>query len=322
MNKKIKPEKIVLPIHFEDRPGSEFERLCFAYICNIKTWISIDWYGQLGSDQGRDIWAVAGDDYGEAETYCYQCANHRSLKFNKAKEDIDKVTAGPSEIPDNFILITGGKVSADMKERVTIYAKSKGIKSAEVWTGIEFEEKLRRDTPSLIRRFFEGEVFPESPSDLKAFSVEVAAITDQEILSLFAQCFDRPAFRTPFKGESSVPAFKQAITDTIEVLNTGIHRLRDGTVIRRIPSRHNIQGKEAKQILSRIIGKLIGLRSRFDQFISTKEIKPCECTVPDCPIYMSSAMASRAMDQMRKQILDLFRTVYPDLDSTIGEQFA
>jgi hypothetical protein len=315
------PEKIVLPIHFEDRSGSEFERLCFAYICNIKNWVSIDWYGQLGGDRGRDIWAVASDDYGQAETYCYQCANHHSLKFNKAKEDIDKVISGPNKLPNNFILIAGGKVSANMKERVTTYSKSKGINSAEVWSGVELEEKLRKDTPSLIRRFCEGEVFPEAPSDLKVFSVEVAAITDQEILSLFAQCFDRPAFRTPFRGESSVPAFKQAITDTIEVLNTGIYRLRDGTVIRRIPTRHNIQDNETKKVLSRVTDKLIELRSRFDQFISTKEIKPCKCDVPDCPVYESSPSASTAMDQMRKQILDLFRTIYPKLDVTVSEQF-
>src|ERR1041384_823006 len=298
MKQKITPEKIVLPVHFEDRPGSEFERLCFAYICNIKDWNSIDWYGQLGSDRGRDIWAVVNDDYGQVKTYCYQCANHRSLKFNKAQGDIDKVTSGPNKIPDNFILITGGKVSADMKDRVIAYAKLKGIKSAAVWSGIEFEEKLRKDTPSLIRRFCAGEAFPESPSDLKVFSVEAAAITDEEILSLFAQCFDRPAFRTPFRGESSIPAFKQAITDTIEVLNTGIHRLRDGTVIRRIPSRHNIQDKGTRQVLSRITDELIGLRSRFDQFIATKEIRPCGCDVPDCPVYMSSPAASRTMDQM------------------------
>lgn len=322
MSQKMKPEKIVLPIHFEDRHGHEFERLCFAYTCNIKNWVSIDWYGQLGGDRGRDIWAVAGDDNGGAETYCYQCANHRSLKFNKAKEDLDKIISGPNKIPDNFILITGGKVSADMKDRVTAYAKSKGIKSAEVWTGVEFEEKLRKETPSLIRRFCEGEVFPESPSALRTFSVEVTTITDQEILSLYAQCFDRPAFRTPFRGESSVPAFKQAITDTIEVLNTGVHRLRDGTVIRSMPSRHSVQNKDTRQVLSKIIDKLIELRSRFDQFISTKEITPCPCDVPDCPIYVSSPSAARAMDQMRKQILDLFRTAYPDLDKTIGEQFA
>ncbi len=321
MIQKIKPEKIVLPIHFEDRSGSEFERLCFAYICNIKNWTSIDWYGQLGKDRGRDIWAITNDDYGQAETYCYQCANHRSLKFNKAKEDIDKVVSGPNKTPNNFILITGGKISASMKERVATYVKSKGIESAEVWAGIELEEKLRKDTPSLIRRYCEGEVFPETPSDLKTFSIELTATTDQEILSLLAQCFDRPAFRTPFIGESSVPAFKQAVTDTIEVLNTGIHRLRDGTVIRRIPSRHNIQDKETKRVLSRITDKLIKLRSRFDQLISTKEIRPCMCDVPDCPVYESSPSASRAMDQMRKEILDSFRTVYPDLDVTIGEQF-
>ena len=320
MNKKTQLEKVVLPLHFEDRSGQEFERLCFAYICNIKNWISIDWYGQLGGDQGRDIWAVFKDDSGQVETYCYQCANYGSLKFNKAEEDIDKLTSGPNNIPDNFILITGGKVSAKMKGRVVTYAKSKGIKSAEVWTGVEFEEKLRRDTPSLIRRFVEGEAFPESPVALKAFSAETAANTDQEILSLFAECFDRPAFKTSFRGESQVPAFKQAITDTIEVLNTGVHRLRDGTVIRKMPSRHSIQDKETKRVISKVTDKLVELRSKFDQLVSAKEIKPCNCTVPDCPVYESSPMAAMTMDQMRGQVLDLFHTVYPEFEITVGEQ--
>ncbi|HMN27820.1 MAG TPA: hypothetical protein PKE45_06655 [Caldilineaceae bacterium] len=50
-----------------------------------------------------------------------------------------------------FELITGGKVSATMKERIKTYSNSRGIINVQVWSGVEFEEKLRKDAPSLVR---------------------------------------------------------------------------------------------------------------------------------------------------------------------------
>jgi len=155
----------VQPIHFEDRSGQEFERLAFAYILRVEEWDTIDWYGQLGSDRGRDIWGVLSNRRWNS-TVCYQCANRQNLVFNKAKEDLDKICAGQNQIPSKFVLIVGGKVSANMKTRIATYAGGKGISSAEVWSGSEFEERLRRDTPSLIQRFCNGVVFPEIVSDL------------------------------------------------------------------------------------------------------------------------------------------------------------
>ncbi len=311
MKNQIVPEKIVLPIHFEDRSGPEFERLCLAYIWRMREWKSIDWYGQLGSDSGRDIWAISVDDYRREESFCFQCANHKILKFDKAKKDIDKIVKGPNKRPDHFILILGGKVSANMKDRIRRYAKLKKIKATETWSGPEFEERLRKDTPSLIRRFCDGEQFPESSAELKLFVFEAAKASDHEILSLFAQCFDRPAFKTPFDIESSIPAFKKAIDDTIEVLNTGIHRLRDGTVIRKIPSRHDLQDKQYKRALSGIVDKLIHLRSKYDELIKGRDIRPCGCNNPDCSVFMLSSKACRTMDKLRMEILEMFRSIFP-----------
>lgn len=307
------PERVVLPIHFEDRSGSEFERLSFAYISRIRDWSSIDWYGQLGADSGRDIWAVTTSDSENGESYCYQCANHKTLKFKKAQEDIDKILAGPHDAPDHFVLIAGGSVTAALKNRIVGYAKSKGIISAQVWTGVEFEERLRRDTPSLIRRFCEGVEFPELPSALQAFSVDASAISDEETLSLIAQCFDRPAFTTPFHQESSIPAFRQAITDTIEVLNTGVHRLRDGTEIRRIPTRHNLQDDATRRVMADMVTKLTDLRTAYDRFLKSGDIEPCRCSVPNCSVFTSSPKAVSSLDQQREAILSSFRSVYPAL---------
>jgi len=50
------PSTYVQPIHFEDFDGAQFERLVFAFHARCDEWQSLEWYGQAGSDLGRDIW--------------------------------------------------------------------------------------------------------------------------------------------------------------------------------------------------------------------------------------------------------------------------
>lgn len=66
-------------------------------------------------------------------------------------------------------------------------------------------------------------------------------MTDKQIINELIDCFDRPAFQTIFHREVNIHDFGKAITDTVEVLNTGIHRLRDGTLIKQASSRHQIE---------------------------------------------------------------------------------
>jgi len=303
-------EITVQPIHFEDWSGQEFERLAFAYILRVEEWDTIDWYGQLGSDRGRDIWGVLSNR-GWNSNVCYQCANHQKIGFNKAKEDIDKICSGPNEIPAKFVLIVGGKVSANMKSRIATYAKKKGIYNTEVWSGPEFEERLRRDAPSLIRRFCEGISFPESVSDLLTFILEAEEFDDTKLLSAYASCFDRPAFTTPFHLESNLHHFKKAITDTIEALQTGVHRLRDGTVIKRFPSISEISDSHTKQTFREIIIDLQKLRAAYDNLVNSNEIRLCTCGQDDCPVHFFSQRACQEMDLLRNNILDKLKRIYP-----------
>ena len=136
-----------------------------------------------------------------------------------------------------------------------------------------------------------GEEFPDSPKDLILLSKELEGINDKDIIELIYECFDRPAFTTPFHQEVSIPDFEKAISDTIEVMNTGMHRLRDGTLIKQIPSRHRISDKELKTELSEITNKAIALRRALKDFMHDGEIKPCGCGKPDCPVYMMSHRA-------------------------------
>jgi|WetSurSiteA1Bulk_404760.scaffolds.fasta_scaffold02843_7 hypothetical protein len=300
----------VKPIHFEDRSGQEFERLAFAYILRSEEWDTIDWYGQLGSDRGRDIWGVLSNR-GCNCTVCYQCANHQKIVFNKAQEDIDKICKGSNQKPHKFVLIVGGKVSANMKARVVSYAKGKGISCAEVWSGPEFEERLRKDTPSLIQRFCNGVAFPEKVTDISTFILEDKEFDDAKLLNAYASCFDRPAFTTPFNQESNLFHFKKAISDTIEALQTGVHRLRDGTIIKRFPSISEITDLMLRHSLMEIVVELQKLRAAYDKLLKSGEIRQCGCGQKDCTVHFLSSRACHEMDRLRNDILQKFRRIYP-----------
>jgi hypothetical protein len=297
----------VMALHFEDRSGSEFERLCLAYLVQAPclTWKTIAWYGQLGGDRGRDIWAVRPT--GEAE--CFQCANHQTLKFKKAEEDLAKVVAGRSGVPTKFTLILGGKVSAAMREKVIAHALKLGIAEAEVWSGTEFEERLRRDAPGLVKRFFEGEPFPETVEGLRAMSLD-GEVSDDEALALMAECFDRPAFTIEFRSESNIPDFKKAITDTIEALNTGVRRLRDGTEMGRIPRKAQLKDPAKRKVVEEVVELLVDLRARFDGFVSSGDIRK-SCGSPDCTLWDFHPRAAFVMDDLRERILHEFGRVAP-----------
>ena len=135
--------------------------------------------------------------------------------FRKAKEDIDKICSGPNKIPHRFVLIVGGKVSANMRTRVAEYASSKGRSIVEVWSGPEFEERLRRDTPDLIRRFCEGIGFPESVPDTSRGK----SITEQ----LWEDIFDRNVAASDLLRKALVLAhelhsdeFRQWVTNELD----------------------------------------------------------------------------------------------------------
>lgn len=308
------PAKLVQPIHFEDYSGVQFERLVFAALLRMDRWRSLEWYGQVGSDLGRDIWGIRENDALKGETVCVQCVNRDKLTAAKARRDIDKVVSSASGKPNVLRFVCRSSVSAGLRDETKKHANSKGIYNCEIWGGQEFEERIRSSCESLLKRFVEGVEFPDAAAGLRDFAEETKPVTDDEILALMARVFDRPAFTTHFGAESSLPAFKQAITDTIQAVNTGICQTRDGKEIRRIPSRHDLQDAVKKAELADIIRKLTELRSRFDALIRAGEIRPCGCSDKDCSIFMLSHQAVEEMNRLRSDILSDFRRIYPKFE--------
>jgi hypothetical protein len=300
----------VHPIHFEDYSGQQFERLCFAYLLRRPDFSSVNWYGQLGQDQGRDIVC----DHIDGSTHIDQCANYHRLSKRKAEEDLQKLAIAPRSKNASFCLIAGGSVSGQMKDIVSNLAAKAGFSSCRLWSGIEFEERLRRDTPDLLVRFTQGVAFPELPQELASFAADAHDLTDETIISALTIAFDRPAYKTPFHHESSLPRFRKAIGETIETLNTGL--TPSGKVL---PSKNNIADMAKRKSIDKLVEHLVALRAAFEDFLRKGEIQHCGCGEVDCPVFMMTEMAAQDMDNRRRKILTEVHKLNSDFDPSFYE---
>jgi len=318
MPPKNKPGRIVQAIHFEDFDGFQFERLVFAYHARTEKWRSLEWYGQAGSDLGRDIWGIRDDGTKDGESICVQCVNRKSLAFSKAEIDISKVLKAALGVPKRFRIVTRSNVSAEMRDRIKKHVTSNGVSSCDIWSGSEFEEFLRHRAESLLKRFVEGETFPDAAADLVEFAAKSGSLNDKETLALMARLFDRPAFYTPIDQESNLPDFRQAITDTIQALGTGIWKARDGNVITRIPSRQQLKDVALRKKIQAVEKSLAQLRAKFDDLSKSGIIRHCNCHDPNCPVYFMSSEAARELEMLRRQSLCMFRDAYSEFDEPAG----
>jgi len=79
---------------------------------------------------------------------------------------------------------------------------------------------------------------------------------DADLVRFYAQCLDRPAFRTPFHQEMSFADLDQALEDTALAINTGYWRTRDGAVISRARGKTQIADPGWRQKLDESVGAI------------------------------------------------------------------
>lgn len=267
------PARMVQPVHFEDFGGHQFERLAFAYHARTDRWISLEWLGQSGKDKGRDIVGVRAVDWRkDGRAFCVLCANWKKLTLAKVEEDLDKALKSLTRAPEKVRVICGHRIGAKLRDDAKNYAETKGIYDCELWSGAEFEEHIRAHAESLLYRFVQGDAFPDTASDLLLFAWGTVPIDDDERLALISLAFNRPAFSTPINQESSRPAFKKAIGDTIQVLNTGIWQTRENVVIRRLPMINDLNDKHKQEGLRETAAALEQLRTVFDDMVRRGQI--------------------------------------------------
>jgi hypothetical protein len=199
-----------------------------------------------------------------------------------------------------------------MRDRIKKRAGELNIPNCDVWSGQEFEEFLRKNAESLLRRFVEGEEFPDSPSELKSFGETTSGLSDEEALAYLPRLFDRPAFYTPMQQESNLGDFRQALTDTIQALGTGRWKARDGALIARVPSRHEFRSESLRTRVREVEMALARLRSKFDEHQKSGAIRRCDCGKPECQTYFMQPNTARELEELRRSALDLFGDIHPE----------
>jgi hypothetical protein len=149
-------------------------------------------------------------------------------------------------------------------------------------------------------------------TELLAYLAEKMPPSDKEIVSRLVKAFDRPAFRTSFQQESSLPRFREAISQTIETLNTG--RTPQGL---QISSKMQIRDTALRNSVDQLVQALVALRASYDSLLRSGDIRPCGCNVPDCPVHFLSPLAIEEMDARRLRLLSLVHA----LDSSVPQGF-
>lgn len=311
------PARLVQRVHFEDFGGHEFERLVFAYHVRAG-WSDLAWYGQAGGDGGRDILGQMPRDDGSSQAAVIQCANRNTLTLAKAEGDMEAALAASSNTVAAFKFVARGTVSASRRDAVKDAATRLGIRSLTIWSGVEFEEHLRLIGEDLLRRFCEGEEFPDRPDELRTFALDFPGLSDADALTQMAAVFQRPAFETPFQQESSLPAFQSAIEDTLAALNSGIWRTREGDVIRRIPSLHHLRDPHSKAQVIKAAQLVDRLRRIFVAGLRDNSIRPCGCGDPNCPTFMLEDDVAELLDATRREALEAFRGAHAPFVVRLG----
>jgi nucleoside phosphorylase len=142
---------------------------------------------------------------------------------------------------------------------------------------------------------------PETDSMSCGTSMDDASKVEQ-----MSRCFARPAFTTPLQAEVSFPNFEKAVTDTIEALNTGVWRLRDGTEITRIASRFDINDSNLREDLERLVEKLVELRRVYLALSKTGSVRDGSCGTESCSIVFLDEAALNRLSGLRAEILQDF----------------
>jgi hypothetical protein len=208
---------------------------------------------------------------------------------------------------DAFKFAVGGTVSPIRRIAAADAARQIGIASFTVWSGVEFEENLHLIGEDLLRRFCEGESFPDRPEELRQFANDFPGLADHDALEQMAAVFQRPALETPFHQESSLPDFRTAIEDTIRAINTGIWRTREGETIRRIPSVHHLRDPKVKAKVKDAIDLVDQLRRILASGLRDGKIKRCGCDNQDCPVFTIEGEISHRLDEIRREVQRSFQ---------------
>lgn len=285
------------------RSEDEFEDLCVDFLKRRWQDPQVARNGRRGQRQnGVDI--IGHPPWLNRKAAGAQCKNTEKLTLASIVAEVTAATGFSGGLGE-YLVVTSADRDGRLRSNVSRHYKTKPppfMVDVVFWEDIVAE--VSKDE-QLVAHWWRG--FGSRP-----------APCDAEIVASMAQLFDRPAFTTPFHGESNIPAFKQALTDTIMSLNTGVRRTREGVALPSIHTRHDVKDPHLRQSLAEVERELIALRGAFDDLVKRGEIRLCSCDVPNCGVFEASRLAIEEMDRRRRAVLERFRDAHPAFVVRVG----
>jgi hypothetical protein len=143
---------IPIRLEFTLLDGHQFEDLVYAHVDNQKDFKTLEHYGASGSDGGRDIWATTKG----GATTCFLIANRPTMGLAKIVSDLESLKDGEKGLPSEVTVVTSKRnVSATIRDDAKEHGRKIGLETdVVVWSGNEFEMKLRNHSGKLVARTF------------------------------------------------------------------------------------------------------------------------------------------------------------------------
>ncbi len=130
--------------------------------------------------------------------------------------------------------------------------------------------------------------------------------SDVELITFYAQCFDRPAFQDHFYQEGSMEAFDRAIADTITAINTGMLLSRDREPLQSSQGKAHLRNIAWREQMDVIADMLRALRSRYAQAKNEGKIDVWPHSDGTESYLIRDQHLAQWMDQTRSEIMRLF----------------
>jgi len=140
---------------------------------------------------------------------------------------------------------------------------------------------------------------------------------DKKLITFFAQCLDRPAFRTYFHCELSFVDFDEAMQDTLLALNTGYWKTRDGTVLERSLGKACVVNPRWREQLDEITSIIEDIRRRFAESVGLNQmllhLQGRRGFEPHAAALRGDRDLGDWMDEKRQQAIDAMNTILRDM---------
>ena len=132
---------------------AEFERLCL-WVIEREGYEKLQYLGEAGSDQGRDITAVKPTDSGP-QIWAFQCKRYERIGATVFQNEVDKCNSAKAAEPlYGIVFATNARVSVRVRDQVSAYCARYGL-ACEFWAASELDMLVKKH-PDIVQEFFDA----------------------------------------------------------------------------------------------------------------------------------------------------------------------